>query len=126
MTKVHILTAFIFILLFNLLSGCFTKKGFISHHVLNKKNIPLCIEMPQTKACAQNLAPHLFTNLLQHYKRIGYRLTNKSSSAYTLRITISKFDNQHNYVSPDVLLFHSIAVLELQASLLYTNFNIFS
>ena len=98
-------------------SSCIVKKGFISHKTINKKNIPVFIAFPQSKLITHNISACFHNSLVKRYKRVGYQLTNKGSQHYTLTTIITKFERPLRYVSPDILLFHSIASMEILATL---------
>lgn len=103
------------------LSGCISKPNFISHSSINKTNTPVFLAFPKSFSVPQNLGPLVHKTLVRIYKRAGYRLATERNNEYVLSTTIIKFENQQKFVSPDILLFHVIAIFEITVQLNDTN-----
>lgn len=117
MARKRYLSALAFLGISYFFTACIPKKQSC---FTQKQLMPLCITMPQANTLARNIAPQVHRSLLHSFKQMGYNLTHTPSSGYTLQTNIVKFETQRNYVSPDILLFHSLVTLELHVCLLNT------
>ena len=103
------------------ISSCQVRRGGRSFGFGQKVATPIFIELPQSNNVFENISGLMYESLVDHFRRIGYKVIDNQRSGYVLRITIKSLEPMQKYVSPDILLFHSTIRLELLCQLL--NFN---
>ncbi len=105
-----------FLITVTLLSSCATQKR--ENVSITQINVSLFIAMPQSAFTFENIAPHVYTDLVKHFRRMGCVITNSAAaSEYSLETTIDSLAPARRYISPDVLLFSSVLKLELTCKL---------
>jgi hypothetical protein len=104
-----------------LISSCQVKRGGQTFGFGQKVSTPIFIELPQSNNVFENISGLIYESLVDHFRRVGYKVMDNQRSAYSLQITIKSLEPIQKYVSPDILLFHSTLKLELLCQLL--NFN---
>ena len=91
------------------------------NYVLQTKKMYSCVEIfipvPQNKFVFDNISSMLHCVIIKHFKRIGYSVVNNENKGFKLSINIKEISPRYNFVSPDVLLFHSFIKLELLGQL---------
>lgn len=109
------------VLLVGFVPSCQVKRGGSTFGFGQKITIPIFIDFPNSNSVFENISGLIYESLVDHYRRIGYRVVDRQGTAYSMRVTIKSLDPIQKYVSPDILLFHSTIRLELFCQLL--NFN---
>lgn len=104
-----------------LFAACQVKRGGHTFGFGHSVKTPIFIELPQSNNVFDNISGLVCDVLVDHYRRVGYKIADNSRSAYSLRTTIKSLDAVQKYVSPDILLFHSTIRLELFCELLNYN-----
>ncbi len=112
---------FLFCILFLLAaSGC-VKKKLVSDLIVKNTRIPLFIEIPRNTHTFDNLSPLAYEALHKHFTRVGYNLVDRPECGHTLRVIIKRLEPQCKLVSPNIILLHYSARLELDCMLLDFN-----
>ncbi len=73
--------------------------------------------MPHSKYVFDNMAPIVYQLVTDHFRCVGYTIVDNEQDGYSLELIIKDLSPRHNYVSPDVLLFHSSMRLDLECKL---------
>lgn len=101
-----------------IMSGCGVKRSFIGEHATGNRDIKIFIELPQNDLVFENVTPLLYDICTEHFDRLGYELASKPTDGYTVSIIIKSLEPVYKYISPDVVLFHTMSKLELVVKLL--------
>ena len=98
-------------------SGCIFKQSH-SSVALRNQSIPIFLEMPRNNFVFEHVAPTLYQAMHRHLLRVGYKLVDKNSDGYTIRLTIIKLHPSTKYVSSQVTLLGQEMTLDVQCELL--------
>lgn len=84
-----------------MLSGCsYRSIRYNLDHRL--RAAPLCIAMPDNPLVFEDIAPLMYQALWDHFQRVGYRLSTKSSQAFVLQLTLRNLESVDKLISPDI------------------------
>jgi len=112
----HIIICFLLPVLL-LSSGCISQKAH-SSVALRNQSIPVFLEMPTNNFVFEHVAPTLYQAMHRHLLRVGYKLVDKGSDGYTIRINIIKLHPTTKFVSSQVTLLGQEMTLDVQCELL--------
>jgi len=108
---------FFLLLLILFMPACVQKQNSFSHQEITKANIPLFIEMPTNNMVFDNISPHVYQAVYNHFQKLGYRLVSNNHNGYVLKIKIKNLESINKLISPDVLLFDATIRIELVCQL---------
>ena len=87
-----------------LLVGCKMKRQELPKSIAAQR-INLFIAMPKNVVVFEDLAPLLYTELWDHFQRVGYHLVSQPLGCCRLETKLKALDERGKLVSPDVLTY---------------------
>ena len=107
---------FLYVTIIIMPSCCF-KKNTITNFAARDARVSLYLEMPRNVVVFDNISHLVYEVLYKQFLRAGYVLLNSPGDGYSLRVCIKSLDQKNKFVSPDIVLLHYHAKLELECFL---------